>query len=441
MGSAPDWLVTGPSTADAMAAWAASRGLAFERLGLLPAASEELRIGAGAGWQHTAVRVAEHLGGAVREYGKAATRPERFTENLCTGTLAAGLHGAVGHHFGAVRRDPDQGWALTPFTAVVAHVPEAGRAVRSLHSERPIGGRTISLREQADLPYGRLLQEADFTPTLRDRVRWRLWFEDPPELIAPAFDGEFVAALSETPEDTSVVAGEGRIAVCSRGVLDPPAIEALIRVAAALAQGLEHCAAVLPALDPDAPLPAPADTPLRRWAGEGAARLAWDTPPKDVPSTVEAYASGGGQRGLFGRRRGASASEAEAWGLEAFAAEYAQARGMVVEDREELRRRVAFPFAAAPERSLYGPLGNGVMGRLVLLVDHAELSDERFINLAIVRAADHPIEPASPFAAHRADSLLLVYQRVTAAGRAVAGLDALAGEAVRLGAGGNTVRR
>jgi hypothetical protein len=438
--SEPDWLVTEQSLADAVAAWAASRGLAFERLGLLPAASEVLRIGAGAGWHQTAVRVAEHLDGAVRQYGKVANRPERFTENVCTGALAPGLRGAVGHHFGAVRRDPDEGWAVTPFTAVVGHAPAAGQVVRALHSERPVGGRTITLRDHADPPYGRLLQEADFTPALRDRIRWRLWFEDAPEFVAPALGEELASALSETPEDTSVVVGEGRIAVCAGGVLDLPGIEALIRVAAALAQGLERCAAGLPALDPDAPLPAPADTPLRRWAGEGAARLSWDTPPKNVPSAVEAYASGGGKRGLFGRRRrGASPSEAEAWGLEAFTAAYAQARGMVVEDREELRRRVAFPFPAAPERSLHGPLPGGGIGRLVLLVDHAELSDERFANLAIVRAPHDAIEPAPPFAAHRADGLLLVYQRVSAAGRSVAGLDALASEAVRLRAGENTV--
>jgi hypothetical protein len=212
-------------------------------------------------------------------------------------------------------------------------------------------------------------------------------------------------------------------------------MEAVIRVAAALAHGLERCAAGLPALDPGAPLPPPADTPLRRWVTEGAATLSWESPPEDVPSAVEAYASRGGRRGLFGRRRGASANEAEAWGLEAFTAAYAQARGMVVEDREELRRRVAFPFPAAPERSLYGPLPGGLSGRIVLLVDHAELSEQRFVNLAIVPAPGDGIEPASPFAADRGDGLLFVYQRVTAAGRSATGLDALAVEAARFGVG------
>jgi hypothetical protein len=428
----PDWLVTEPSLADAIAGWAASRGLTFERLGLLPAASEELRTGAGAGWNVTGVRLGEHLGGAVRQYGKFANRPERFTENVCTGALAAGLDGSVGHHFAAVRRDPDEGWVVTPWTAVVGHAPAAGRAVRHLLSERPVHTRTVTLREPDDPPYGRLFQEVAFTPTLADRTRWKLWFEDAPDLIAPAFDDELVAALAETPAETSIAVWGGRIAVCVWGVLDVPGIEALIRLAAALARGLERCAAALPALDPEAPLSAPADTALRRWVTEGAATHAWSTAPQDVPSAVEAYASGGERRGLFRRRRGASASEAEAWGLEAFAAGYARARDMAVEDREELRRRVALPVPAAPERSLYGPLPGGATGRLVLLVDHAELSAERFANMAIVRAPDGDAEPAPPFAAHRADGLLFVWQRVTAAGRSAAALDALAAEAVRL---------
>jgi hypothetical protein len=429
--STPDWLVTERPLADAIAAWAASRGLVFERLGLLPAASEELSFGAGEGWQHTGVRA--ELPGGFRRYEKSAHRPERFTENVCTGSLAPGLHGAVGHHFAVARRDPHKGWAVTPWTAVVALDPAAGRAARHLHTVRPVDAPTVTLREQSVPPYGRLWQEAEFTPALGDRLRWRLWFEDAPDLIAPAFDHDFVAALSETPDDTSVAVWGGRIAVCASGVLDLPGIEGLIRVTAALARGLERSATTLPKLRPDAPLPPPADTPLRRWVRDGAATLTWENPPGDVPSAVEAYAAGDGRRGLFGRRRrGASTSEAEAWGLEAFTAGYAAARAMVAEDREELRLRLALPFPAAPERSMFGPLPGGVSGRVVLLVDHAELSDDRFINLAIVRAPDDDAEPAPPFAAHRADGLLFVYQRVTAAGRSAAGLDALAAEAARL---------
>ena len=168
---------------------------------------------------------------------------------------------------------------------------------------------------------------------------------------------------------------------------------------------------------------------------DGAATRAWDAPPEDVPRAVRAYAARGEKRGLFGRRApGASEAEAEAWGLEAFAAGYASTRGMVVEDREELRRRLAFPFPIALERVLYGPLAGGPAGRIVLAVDHAEVSDERFWNVAVVPAPAGEGAPAAaePFSAERRGDWLFVRDRVTVAGRAAARLDRLAAEASRL---------
>lgn len=39
--------------------------------------------------------------------------PERFTENVCSGVLAPGVEGAVGHHFSTAKCDPEMGWAST----------------------------------------------------------------------------------------------------------------------------------------------------------------------------------------------------------------------------------------------------------------------------------------------------------------------------------------
>jgi hypothetical protein len=80
---------------------------------------------------------------------------------------------------------------------------------------------------------------------------------------------------------------------------------------------------------------------------------------------------------------------ANTWGREAFATSYAAARGMRVEDPEELRRRLPSSLTGRPEFSMYGLLAGRVEGRILLWRDR---SDPETAN----HAADIALVPAPP---------------------------------------------
>ena len=139
---------------------------------------------------------------------------------------------------------------------------------------------------------------------------------------------------------------------------------------------------------------------------------------------------------LVGRgvRRGEVRGRAEAWGREAFAREYARARGLRIEDAEQVRRRIPIPLPGRPERSMYGRLGEGVDGRLVLWRDrtHPE-SGNRAMNLALVPAPSaSPPAAREPYEVAQAGGWLIVAHDLGTGGRTAAALDALSVEADRL---------
>jgi hypothetical protein len=121
------------------------------------------------------------------------------------------------------------------------------------------------------------------------------------------------------------------------------------------------------------------------------------------------------------------------FGLEAFAAGYASARGLELEDPDELRRRIALPFPGYPEYCMRGRLAQSVEGRLVLWLNHLDMTERPYVNVALVpaRAGADPA-PTPPFELALEDGWLVVAERVDAAGRSVARLDALATEVTRL---------
>lgn len=182
---------------------------------------------------------------------------------------------------------------------------------------------------------------------------------------------------------------------------------------------------------------------------EEAARISWPEPPPDVPTAIAAYrAARYKPPGFIARRlRKALAPLAsgrseplpadEVAGFEAFVSGYAGDRGYEVEDPDELRRRVAFPFPGLPQACLRGYRGGSVPGHIVLWRDGTDVSERCFLNLALVQPPPGGAASASaaaPFAVSTADDWLVVSERVDQAGRSVAHLDALAAEAARLGA-------
>lgn len=94
---------TSEETQEGMRAFAARHGLRYERTGLLPPASEHLTGGIGRGVRRAGIRKVERRTKLGREWIVTTTRglakrPERFSENLCSGTLPGGLEGTLAHH-------------------------------------------------------------------------------------------------------------------------------------------------------------------------------------------------------------------------------------------------------------------------------------------------------------------------------------------------------
>lgn len=472
-------------------AWAAARGLTYEEHGLLPAATDVLRRGLGAG---------EHRAGIVRRRTKHSIeithgftkRPERYTENICRGRLPGGLEGVVAHHVYLVHgTSSDEGsWTAHPHTVVFAWVPEGMRVTRELkvlEPEPPIPvGAVVELSEDRmpDPEVGRV------------EIDGFLWRTDPPEEeravneMARGVAAELLAA----PEGTRVEMRDGCLCVSVLGVVEDHAtLDGLCELASRVAGGVRRAAAMHPSLDASTPALAGGDSPHMRWIERKAAEIPWHTPPANVPVAAAAYAQGlAGHRrstrwkttgiaaaaivvllliwfaidvvialafdmpgaaaiaaiiGLFsipfaiGKavRFGSEAADADVTtrsrlcGLEAFARAYAQARGMTLEDRDELRRRFASPVPGAPLKSLHGRIGGGgdVIGRIVLWIARDERWQVRYWNMAVVPAAGGGAEPAQVpgFQVWRVGDLVVVAEPVPDEGRSIERLDALAAAA------------
>jgi hypothetical protein len=292
----PEWVVTSEETASSMAAWARERGLAYQRLGLLPRASPNLRenpeLGID-GWSTSSALKRGAIDTAYRSWGPRKERPLRFSESVCSGQLPSGLAGIVAHHSSAHSRvaTGDLNFtALASTTAVLVMLPEAGRVTREL-AGRPKSTRLIIEVGAPKPEYGPLTRRVDLTPALGKRYRWELWTQDDEALVARVFDAEVIAALDAAPERTAVTVEGGVLVVEANGYLDDPAsLDSLVRLASALARALRAVAAhELPRLAPGTALPPPAETPFRRWAREGAAGVEWPQPPGDAATATSAY--------------------------------------------------------------------------------------------------------------------------------------------------------
>jgi hypothetical protein len=488
---AHDWFSTPEETQARMRSWAAERGLSYEPLGLLPPASDFLRGGLGLGNVMHQSRV-QHGRGAVLTFKDSKLRPARFSENLCSGVLPGGAEGTLCHH-SYLYRPADEGWRVICDTVVLAHVPEGARVTRWL-TGRPqkTRAKTITVTKPV---YGADEKEVDLTPALRERIYWEVDADEDTEPLSRVFDPDVMAALEAAPELTRITVREGWLAVeLPEAQDDPAALDALCRLAGALAAALRRAAAGERTLEPGGgPLPEPPSTPYRRYLDEGVARVRWEAPPPDVKTAIERYlavakddpqASRRGARalafvtllfaalglvigaivgltsgmgaglmifvvlvvlglilGLLGRRSAKGIEihgRAEGWGREAFAREYAKAHGLRIENPEQLRRRLQFPLNGRPERSLYGDLGDGVDGRLVWWRDRSDPgSGDKAYMLALVPGRDGELPPASPpFQVMRAGGWLVVVHDLDTAtprgARTAAGADALRAEAVRL---------
>lgn len=416
-----------------MEAWARERGLDFVPDGLLPAWTPTLAQGLGRG-AHRAGLVIARGRHSVTSVGGLTKYPERASHDLCRGTLPGGLEGVVAHHLHLDLHGASDGesWKAFPDTVVVARLPAGARVVQEL--------------------------------TIRAGA-WQVEPAEDPALLATLRTPQVEAALAAVPDDTTLEYRYGGLCVASpHAVTDAAVLDALCRLAAAFGVAMEGAAALLPALDPDTPLPPPAEDERARWLAEGVARVQWSRPPASVPEAAAAYgqmlgeeaaASGSSVRRIamaaalvlavlglaaiaalgaffgwpaalgalivvgplfvFRLLRGAWRTGAEAsadhlaarttpWGLEAFARGYAAERGMVLEDRDAFRRRFDSPVPGVPLKVL-----RGGGRRLVLWLDTSDLAAKRHVLIGIGPAG-------------------VVHHQVDDAGRSVANLDRLAAE-------------
>lgn len=453
-----DPYATSESQASALYDWARRQGLRYERYGVLPTVSKLLESG--------------------EESSRANASPARWAENLCTGTLPGGLEGTLAHF--SYQYYSSDAWTHETWTIVLARVLDGIRIARDMEA-RPEWGIVLSF-------------EREFGPEYRDiqagELLWRVPVEEDEKLVR--------GAVSALPDDRYYSLREGMIVVAVKGVLaDPEALYQHCRVAAAFAAGLRNTARLLRPLVPGEALPAPRSTPYRDWVAAGAAQVRWRDPPPDLDSAATGYAEAArrdpaierrarrGRRILYGiffgvavlsallagaaaavlgggaglvtgafaflvvmaiglalgrfAGRGAGGAEAqfrrEAWGLAAFANEYARSRGLTLEDQDEFRRRFATPVPGSPQRVMRGELPGGVEGRVVLWRDR-NVPARGFVNMAIVQAP--PSTAAAPYTATPAsDGWLVVTEHVDRAGRSVARLDGVALEAARLAKAAN----
>ena len=123
----------------------------------------------------------------------------------------------------------------------------------------------------------------------------------------------------------------------------------------------------------------------------------------------------------------------QAFGLEAFAREYARSRGLYMEDHDELRRRIPMPVHGSPQRAMRGPLPGGADGRDRPLARPQPARPRLRRTWRSCRPRRRPPNP--PYVATAADGgWLVVCEWTDEHGRTAARLDAVAQEASRLAA-------
>ena len=467
---------TSDETAAALAEWARERGLRYEREGMLPTASEYLEPGdspaasaarAGPVLDRLHVDVPDHLVANLDD------RPH-WAESLCQGMLPGGLDGTLAHYCWWQHVGSGEGggrWTIQTNTVVVAPVLEGTRIARDLEG-RANWPTEISSYERE---YGSDYRRVEIGP--------RAW-----DIPAEEDDGLVRTALERVPAlDATITLRDGWLVLITRDEYgDPAALDGVCRTIAAAARGLRDAARTLRPLAPGDPLPEARSTPYRDWVKQGANRVRWSTPPPDLNSAVAGYEQAGGSDPevakrrrrarltilalfavigaivggisaigggtgaaalvfgavmvigilialLLGRQTGEQESSfrQQAFGLEAFAREYAGSRGLYMEDHDELRRRLPLPVHGSPQRAMRGTLPGGAEGRIVLWRDR-NLPGRAVVNMAIVHAPNGgQAEP--PFAAVPADGgWLVVCEWTDERGRSAARLDAVAREASRL---------
>ena len=467
---------TTEETAAALAGWARERGLRYERYGMLPTASEYLEPGESpAASGQRAQQVLEQVNVDIpAEHLASLDQRAHWAESLCHGSLPGGLDGTLAHYcwWQHVSSGDSGRWKIQTNTVVVAPLLEGTRIARDLEGRTNWPTEITSYERE----YGRDYKDVEIGPR-----KWQIPAEEDEQLVR--------AALERVPPlDATITLRDGWLVALTRDEEVAAAeLDTICRTVAAVADGLRDAARTLRPLTPGDPLPEPRPTPYRDWVKQGADRVPWPAPPPDLSTAVNGYvqASGsdpevrkrklrgrltilavfavigaivagisavGGGAGaagltfgavmvigivialLMGRQAGEleTSFRQQAFGLEAFAREYANSRGLYLEDHDEFRRGIPMPLHGSPQRVMRGTLPGGAEGRVVLWRDR-NIPERGVVNMAIVQAP--PAAASPPYTAvPAAGGWLVVCEWTDQRGRSAERLDAVAREASRLAA-------
>jgi len=341
--------------------------------------------------------------------------------------LPGGLDGLLAHQTHITEESDTEGgryWLARPSTVVVAELGDATRAVCTASAGQRTAVRALASfgRPNPSSDPRRTMVEPPITQAVVDGRKWTLSpAEDDATLdILTSLSGH---ALAAAPEGVEVEVEFGVLCVwIARELSDPAELDALCRAASAVADGLRVAAERHPPLTAGAPAGPREQTDRRRWIDAGVATVDWDAPPPDVPSAVAGYepvvrgrarrvgsvvglgvlalvlaglagavwlglqtglAAGGAITAIFVvvvvaavlRSAFRAAHEiardeidarARPWGLEAFLRGHAAARGLTLEDTDQLRRRFTGPLRGRPMGAMHGRLAGRVDGHLAL---------------------------------------------------------------------------
>lgn len=478
---------------ESLAPWARQRGLEYREEGLLPPVTPQLRAGLGAGTHKSVKADPDASGWSTFTFERSVKRPERATTDVCQGMLPGGIDGVLARHTHLREcSDSDGGsfWAASTSTVVYADLGAAARGACELAVGKPSDMRalvSLGRRRESDDPR-RTMVAPSRTIEVRDGRQWTL---------TPGEDGATLDALvaaagpelAAAPDGVGIELEFGHLCVVVERELTAAAeLDALCRVAAAIAEGLSVVADGAPRLLPAVTAGAPERTHRRSWIEAGMATIDWSEPPADVPTAVAAYgavargrarrvgwlvgtlvcvvavlvsagaiwiglktgmAVGGVitavfatvlaysiVRGSIGLGRELTADETAArarpWGLAAFVAGHARARGLTVADADKLRRGFPSPIRGRSVAALHGRIGADVDGHLVIWFEPGAGVPGRYWLLAITAAPAQLAAPPAPYQAEIRGDLLVTAVQVGADDRSAANLDALAAVAAQL---------
>ena len=299
--------------------------------------------------------------------------------------------------------------------------------------------------------------------------------------------------MADVPSGTRVECESGRLCVVLSGypASDVATLDALCRLASAVASAVRNVVDKSPPLDPGETVgKPPAEGPRERWIDRGVALVEWAEPPPGIHLAQQAYREvmkskaarhgwkifgvatiallvvtflvaglwvlgswifgslllgiiGGVVIVLVGIRLAVNEALdtgkeymddrvegcAVPWGIEAFIRGYAGHSGLVAEDPLELQRRLPVPVPGRAQAAWQGDLGEGMPGHLAIWIDPIGNPDHP--EFWLIAAVSGAVDGSPQYRHANIDGLGIIGVKVDTYGRESGRLDSIASQAGR----------